>query len=410
MNRRGCIYFVLISGAVTTGCRKPYDPPATSATNSYLVVEGVINAGPDSTFIRVSRTVKISDKIVANPETRAVLTVEGDQNTSYPLMEISKGNYASPGLNLDNNHKYRLRIKTFDNKQYLSDYVEVLNSPPIDSINYDLKGALTIPGVNVYVNTHDQSNKIKYYRWDYQETWMIISHYPSYFKSNGDTVLGRNLVTDNITDCWQSDTSSTVVLGSSAKLTQNVIFGQPIISIASSSEKVRAKYSILVKQYALSEGAYNFYINVKKNTEQLGSIFDALPSVINGNIHSVTNAAEPVIGYISVGSTSSKRIFIDNRNLPKWSTDTSYYAGCHLAFGLIPCCYYNFPPGPKNQVDAYINYNPNAYNISGNQDPLIPIDAIVIHPGTPPIGYTASTKQCVDCTVRGTNKPPAFWQ
>jgi hypothetical protein len=403
---------MLISGIVTVGCRKPYVPPAVSSTNSYLVVEGVINAGSDSTFIKLSRTVKISDKIVANPETGATLTVEGDQSSSYPLTEISKGNYASAGLNLDNNRKYRLRIRTADNKQYLSDYVEVLNSPPIDSISYDIKGALTQPGVNIYVSTHDATNKVLYYRWDYQETWMIVSYYPSYFKSNGDTVLGRNQLTDNITDCWQSDTSSTVVLGSSAKLTQNIIFHQPIISIASSSEKVHTRYSILVRQYALSKDAYNFYVNIKKNSEQLGSIFDALPSGLNGNIHSVTNPAEPVIGYMSVGRTISKRVFIDNRDLPKWKVDTSYYTGCHLAFDwpTIPCCYYVFPPGPKNQVDAYINYNSNAYNINGNQDPLIPIDAIVIHPGMPPIGYTASTRQCVDCTMRGTNKKPAFWK
>ena len=165
-------------------CRKPYDPPAVSSNNSYLVVEGVINAGPDSTFINLSRTVKISDKIVANPETGAVLTVEGDQNVSYPLTERNKGNYTSPGLNLDNAHKYRLRIRTANNKQYLSDYVEVLNSPPIDSISYDINGVLSVPGINIYVNTHDATNKVVYYRWDYQETWMIHSYYSSYFKSN----------------------------------------------------------------------------------------------------------------------------------------------------------------------------------------------------------------------------------
>ena len=344
MRTRGYIYVVLISGVATTSCRKPYEPPTTSASNSFLVVEGVINAGTDPTFIKLSRTVKIADKVVANPETGAVLTVESDQNTSYPLTEINKGDYTSPGLNLDNNHKYRLRIKTANNKQYLSDYVEVLNSPPIDSISYDIKGALTVPGVNVYVSTHDPSNKLVYYRWDYRETWMITSYYPSYFKSNGDTVLGRNQLTDNITDCWQNDTSSTIILGSSAKLSRNVIYEQPVISIPSNSEKVGSKYSILVRQYALSVDAYNFYVNIKKNNEQLGSIFDALPSDIQGNIHSVSNPNEQVIGYISIGSTTSKRIFIDNRNLPRWRKDTSYYAGCRLAFGpKNPCCYYVFP-------------------------------------------------------------------
>jgi len=405
MDRSIYIYALITVALLIFGsCRKPYDPPATSATNSYLVVEGVINAGPDSTFIKLSRTVKISDKVVANAESGAVLTVEGDQNISYPLTEINKGNYASQGLNLDNSHKYRLRIRTADNKQYLSDYVEVLNSPPIDSVSYDLSGKLTVPGLNLYVSTHDQTNKISYYRWDYQETWVIHSYYASYFKSNGDTVLGRNVITDNITNCWQSDTSSTIVLGSSAKLSTNVIYQEPVISIPSTSEKLRSKYSILVRQYALTEDAYNFYVNIKKNTEQLGSIFDALPSVINGNIHSVANPAEPVIGYISIGSTSSKRIFIANQKLPAWKADTAFYTGCHLAFDwpTNPCCFYNF--GGTNQVNYYINYNTN-----GNKDPLIPIDAIGV-PGHPPIGYTASTRECVDCTVRGTNKPPAFWQ
>jgi hypothetical protein len=56
-------------------------------------------------------------------------------------------------------------------------------------------------------------------------------------------------------------------------------------------------------------------------------------------------------------------------------------------------------------VDAYINYNIGHYI-----NPFIPIDAIVIMPNTPPIGYTASTRECVDCTLRGSNKKPAFWK
>src|SRR6185312_3648116 len=208
----------------------------------------------------------------------------------------------------------------------------------------------------------------------------------------------------NISQCWQSDSSNTIVLGSSAKLAKDVIANAPVISINSTSEKVGDEYSIQVRQYALTTDAYNFYVNLKKNTEQLGSVFDALPSEINGNMHSITNPSEPVIGYISVGSTSKLRIFISNRQLPHWIT-TPFYTNCKLEFDwdAIPpqkCCFYS-----SNQVNDYINYNIGHYT-----NPFIPIDAITSRPGQPPIGYTASTRPCVDCTLRGSNKKPSFWQ
>jgi hypothetical protein len=384
-------------------CRKSYNPPAIASPNSYLVVEGVINSGIDSTIIKLSKTVKLSSGTTTNPVLQAMVFVQSDQNVIFPLTETTNGNYVSAGLNLDNTHKYRLSIKTGDNLQYLSDYAAVLNSPPIDSVSYDTKGYLTVPGLNIYVNTHDASNKVLYYRWEYQETWIFHSNFPSYFKSNGDTVLIRDLANDNITNCWGNYTSSTIVLGSSAKLSKKVISNQPIIAIPSTSEKVGDAYSILVKQYALTADAYTFYVNLKKNTEQLGSIFDALPSQINGNIHSVTNPAEPVIGYVSIGSTSNQRIFITKKQLPDWVT-IPFHTDCQLAYPGVPCCYYVYPPGPPNQVDAYINYKKGGYLY-----PLIPINAIGL-PGHPPIGYTAASRECVDCTLRGTNKKPAFWK
>jgi hypothetical protein len=411
--RKGiCLLILLV--AIAASCKKPFNPVILSTSNNYLVVEGIINSGSDSTFIKLSRTVKLSGKTSASPELNAIVTVEGDQNTSYPLTETGRGNYSSAGLNLDNSHKYRLSIKTSNGKQYLSDYVDVVNSPPIDSVSYDAQGALSVPGVNIYVNTHDASNKARYFRWDYQETWIFTSNFLSAYKSNGDTVLGRNLDNDNIYECWLSDTSSNIVLGSSAKLAQNVITNNPIISIASTSEKIGLEYSILVRQYALTAEAFNFYTNLKKNTEQLGSIFDAQPSQISGNIHSVANPLEPVIGYISVGSITSQRIFIYKRVLPAWGTPPPFYSDCVLAVDpeepKSPCCYYVFnnPKGyTENQVDKYINYNSVDFH-PGGDNPLIPVSAIG-RPAHPPLGYTAASRRCTDCTLRGSNKKPAFW-
>ena len=208
-----------------------------------------------------------------------------------------------------------------------------------------------------------------------------------------DTVLPR-LPADQIFQCWVTDSSQNINLNSSAKLSSDVITKNSIDFIPSTSEKLGIRYSILVKQYALTEEAYNYWTQLKKNTEQLGSIFDTQPSEIPGNIHCVTVPSEPVLGYISVGSYSQSRIFIDSFYLPAWLPVKPYYDGCYELSFL-----YSDP----NQAGT----NTVATNIY--TDLYVPITAI-----TPPhqeiiLGFTASTRQCVDCTVRGTNKEPSFW-
>ena len=95
------------------GCKKAFTPPGVLAdTNNYLVIDGIINTGSDSTFIKLSRTKKFSIPIVIDHETGAQVTVESDANASYSLHEVTPGTYSGPPLTLENSHKYRLRIKT----------------------------------------------------------------------------------------------------------------------------------------------------------------------------------------------------------------------------------------------------------------------------------------------------------
>ncbi|GAC1304043.1 MAG: hypothetical protein NVSMB24_10910 [Mucilaginibacter sp.] len=390
-----CFTFVTISFS----CKKPYNPPVVASNASYLVVEGVINAGSDSTIIKVSRTVNLLSKTTAAPLKGAILTVESDQSgVIFPLKETTGGKYVAVALNLDNARKYRLRIKTADGKQYVSDFVAVVNAPAIDSISYKT----TTGGLNIYVNTHDPQNATRYYRWDYQETWIFHSNFSSYFKSNGTTILPRDMINDNIYQCWGTNLSSTIVLGSSAKLSRDIISDNLITSVASTSEKLSVKYSILVKQYALTKDAYTFWENLKKNTEQLGTIFDSQPSQTSSNIHSISDPLEPVVGYISVGSVTNQRIFITNQQLPAWVTARAY-PDCKLDTFL----YKYVAPGTKdtvNQVNLYLNYKNGAFSS------FLPVNAISIPGRAVPLGYSGASPECVDCTLRGTNKQPAFWK
>ncbi len=378
---------IFLIAFIVGACKKPYNPPAITGNGGYLVVEGVINSGSDSTTIKLSKTVNVASGITANPVLNAVVAVVSDQNAIFPLTETGNGNYVTVGLNLDNSRTYRLSIKTPDNKQYQSDLAPVIVSPPIDSVGYNIINTAAETGVQIYANTHDPSNATKYFRWDYSEAWAFHAKYPSYWVSNGTKIVIR-LQAQDITVCYANDVSSTIVLGSSAKLKQDVIYQNPIIFIPSTSEKVGNEYSILLRQYALTADAYNFWINLKKNTEQLGSIFDAQPSQLEGNIHCITNPAEPVIGYVSVCAVASKRLIISNAKLPGWAPDYPY--SCELDTDKTP----------------YSIYNDLVFSSQTN----IPVGPPPAAGATSSPFYTYSSRNCVDCTIRGTKTEPAFFK
>ncbi|MFC0519025.1 DUF4249 domain-containing protein [Mucilaginibacter angelicae] len=382
------IRFAVILSCFIWGCKKPYNPKIVNSPNSYLVVEGVINTGNDSTIVRLSKTVNISGNAKSAIVNNASVSVEAEGGTSYSLLPMGDGSYISTGLNLDITKNYRLHINTADNKEYASDYVPVKHTPPIDSIGFAIKNNQ----VQLYVNAHDITNNTRYYRWSYDETWLFHARYESSFEvDHGEgIVIPRK---QSVYYCFAGDKSSTIVLGSSAKLTQDVIFQAPLTTIAPTSEKIETRYSILLKQYALTKEAYQFWENLKKNTEQLGSIFDAQPSQLTGNIHNLKDASEPVIGYISVTNIQSKRVFIDNADLPRtWSPEYPY--GC----GPPDTAFYSDGRyhGENTVKDFIVNAGENPVLDINKQNTII--------------GYTYSSVQCTDCTIRGVLKRPSFWK
>lgn len=361
-------------------CKERFTPETTSFDNNLLVVEGFINTGSDSTIIKLSRTVTLTDKKTANPEVGATLSIETSANETRTLVEKEKGVYATPALNFGSDKKYRLKIRTKNGANYISDLVEARVTPPIDSVNYVIKPE----GLQLYVNTNDPANKTHYYRWEYQESWIFYSYYTSVSIWKGGPYAVDRSPEENINKCWGNYNSSTILLGSSTKLNKDVIYLSPLTDIPSSSERLTEKYSILVKQYALTKDSYEFWQSLKKNTENLGSIFDVLPSQLTGNIHNVANNAEPVIGYISAGTMQEKRIYIEKSKLPDWALSPS---GCPV-------------PDTAKLVDQR-----NIFAGLTN----VPIEPVKSASGNT-YAHLFAPRLCVDCTLRGTVKKPIFWQ
>ncbi len=365
-------------------CKQQYVSPYTSPTTGYLVVEGFI-AGNAPTQFTLSRVIALPGDSTIPMETKARVQVEGTDNSVYPLAETASGVYTANTLPLNPGIRYRLRISTTNGETYLSDTVSYKTAPAIDSINWIQSAG----GVTIYANTHDPANATRYYQWDFAETWQYTSaefsdyKFVAYSGSRGQDSCLIRADSEQIYTCWSSRGSTPILLGSSAKLAQDVIYRQQLQFIPTGSQPLSYLYSMNVRQYALTEDAYNFLSLMKSNTEQLGTIFDAQPSELKGNIHSLTNPGEPVIGYVSAGTIQQQRIFISVFQLKNWG----YSFTCEGPDTLVS-------PG---MVDHFFK-----------DGQWIPLDRI--YGGFGFIGWSANGAYCVDCTLQGgVTKKPSFW-
>jgi hypothetical protein len=370
------IYGLFVIIAFT--CKKPYEPPAIKAVNNFLVVDGIINTAPNSTTtITLSRTRRLIDTVLNIPELSAQVYIESNSGNRYTLQESGDGKYSSL-LTLNTSATYRLNIITANGGQYQSEFVSAIQTPAIDSLNWNREKVVT-----VYVNSHDPQNNTHYYRWEYEETW----EYHSFFETILGLSNGMMFYRDSITQaykCWSNSASTDIILGSSVKLGQDVISNIPVAIVPENSQKINFRYSILVKQFGLTKEAYAYWQILQKNTQQLGTLFDAQPSQLSGNIHSNNNPTEPVIGYISASSIQQQRLFIKNDQLDNWYGEP---LGRTCDLTIIP-----LDPDPLNYLIYHGTdtlYGPY-YFITG---------AVVTAP-----------KQCLDCTLNGgTNAKPIFW-
>ncbi len=369
------------------GCKDKYNAPVVSPSTGYLVVEGNVNSGNGTTTITLSRTTKL-DSLNTKYEQGAIVKVEGDDNSSYSLAETGVGQYTAD-LNLTPTVKYKVSITTSNGKQYVSDFAPVKSNPPIDSISWQREHG---DGVGIYINTHDPQNNTRYYQWEFVETWEFHSHFVSsiqYFVDNSTrpptySAGYRNALQQpdsSIYVCYKTVPSSNIFIGSTAKLSKDVVF-LPVVFIPHGDWKLSVLYSIEVKQHSLTKEGYEFLERMKKNTETTGSVFDAQPSELNGNIHCITDPKEPVIGYINISPVYSKRIFISNSELPGWGYDESCF---RMEIE-------NISDSIKAKGLGLTPTYPNKLGMFG---------AIVT--------FFASSVECVDCTLRGTNVKPSFW-
>lgn len=362
---------------IASGCKEAYDPSLQTGVLNYLVVEGFIS-GNGVTSIQLSRTQQLEEKGSIKSELKAILVIEGDNGNVYPLSENGNGFYSSAAFTLPSDRKYRLRIKTADGEEYLSEYTEIKNTP-----DNKIAWSREPDGVRVKVSTGDKNNMTKYYQWRYEETWEIRSFKPSEFEVHQTrpytTVLPRNPgEIPLLLNCWGIERSPYVLIASTAGISSDFVDNFQLSFIPNGSDKLVIRYSMLLKQYALTREAYEFFLLMKKNTEKMGGFFDPQPSMERGNIKCISSPDKPVIGYIVAANAVEKRIFITSAEAGGWKSSR--------------ICEEKFTVAHRDTINTY--FTDHNFLITGGE-----LNSY----------YYRSTPVCVDCRLRGSSTKPSFW-
>jgi hypothetical protein len=347
--------------------------PQTNDDKELLVVEGLITDRPDTNTIKLSRSLPLGIRSFAKPVKGCIVTISDDLGNIFSLKETVAGTYVTAPAEFHGiiGRYYTLHINTsvdYNNLNYESYPMEMKPVPAIDSVYYE---KVTIEeadswnqkkeGCQIYLKTHDPDKKCKFYRWNFSETWEF--HLPY------DVTNWR---------CWISKNSSLINIKSTSGMAEDRIERYPLNFVSNKTDRLKEKYSILVNQYSLNEDEYVYWEKLQKITENVGTLYDITPAAIPSNIFCIENPNETVLGYFSVSANSSKRIFIKDRFL-----------------GLVNLYTDDACIGDTIWGGAYIpNLNATVWVLRDNS----PLYVVITR-----------TRGCADCTVRGTNTEPDFW-
>ncbi|WP_316635238.1 DUF4249 domain-containing protein [uncultured Flavobacterium sp.] len=350
--------FLLLALAIT-GCTEQYAFKNTDF-ESALVVEGTITNEFKNQIIRLSQVYQL-EETGPRLETGANVFIRDDQGNEYQFEQKDTVYVSLTQFKAEPGRKYQLKIRTKGGKNYTSDEQTLTTETKIDNVTATVENVLGQRGVQINVNSYDPTNTSKYYRYEYAETYKIIAPQWYFLEANvytipanpGDpkndipaTPASEDIrVTPRTTEaktCFSTKKSEAIILNNTNSLSEDRVHF-PVRFISDQNYIISHRYSIFVKQYVQNLAAHTYYKTLRDLSSSGNILSPKQPGFFYGNIKSVENPTEKVIGFFEVSSVSSERIYFNYTDLfPKEPLPPYYETNCEPEMflncdGLLPC-------------------------------------------------------------------------
>jgi len=309
--------FILMLGLLANSCIYPFNP-RIDETNDLLVIDGHIIKGEKVQTVYVSRSSVYNDPRFL-PERGCLVRVVDDKGKLFTFTETEKGIYtaAIPDELIRFNASYQLFVTTPDNRNYESTPEMLLADSPIDSVYFieePGQSAATgyMDGVQIYTDLKAEEGAARHYRWTMEETWEYERSFPIEFRYDGvkKRIIQMPINSDTLVVCWKTMPVTGFFTSSTANLKVNEKKRIPLNYVSRSTNRLKIKYSVLVRQFSLSESAYDYFNTRKIETQESGGLYQTQPVQSTTNISNADDPNEKVLGYFWASSFSQSRVFV----------------------------------------------------------------------------------------------------
>ena len=376
--------FVLLALGLLSSCIERYFPATELNFQSQMVIDGTIAPGRSEQEIMISKSSPTGDPKFTSVSGCKV-SVEDSKGISFPFYESKDvGHYLGdideaflvPG------ERFRLHVRTFKGIEYVSSYEEMLPCPEVGNVYYELETKqtqdpkITENGLQFFIDFKGNDNFGHFYRWQLIETYEYHSKWPldKWLDKYGSHDLEEPDYSNFM--CYKTDKLKSIFVLSTDGFSQNTYSKYKLHYVKDQTQRLEYKYSLLVNQYSLTEKAYNYWENLRKNNQETVDLFGKQPANVKGNIHNVSDTTVVALGYFGVSSVHSKRIMV--YPIPGLSFDQALQCKALIIDGPLP-------------ADRPLYFVPD---FDENWKPYTGIGA----------------PECIICTLLGgTTEKPSYW-
>lgn len=348
--------FVLL--LISLSCIDPYKVDIPTG-QQLLTIDGFITNEPGPHLIRLTRSDTYGSVFegLIRPVTEASVALrDSDGNVTFLTEEVVRGSYYTPaGFQVEVGKSYILQIQLQDGRTYTSLPEVALSGPVIDSLSYEAVRFATADrlndkiGAQIFAHFRDPGDQTNFYYWrSVGGDFVLVANPELYTLPPTHPTNPRGPAPKDCCDiCYMKESSQVQRFAIAADenfngLSQTV----QVAFIEDDGLRFKSTYRAEILQMSVTPEAHRFLRLVQQQTTLSGSVFDPPPANIRGNMISLTNPDEVVLGYFIVATANRKEIYIKKSGMSELATPKIIADDCLTVSGasLTPPPYWN-PPG-----------------------------------------------------------------